>query len=58
MAIMAGRGGRSDGVAAAGAGRGLDAFYTDLQDEFHRITVVAMSEFGRRVKENASQGAD
>ncbi len=37
---------------------GLNAFYTDLQDEFHRITVVTMSEFGRRVKENASQGTD
>ena len=37
---------------------GLDACYTDLQDAFHRITVVTMSEFGRRVKENASQGAD
>ena len=37
---------------------GLNAFYTDLQEEFHRITLVTMSEFGRRVQENASQGTD
>lgn len=37
---------------------GLSAFYTDMQDDMHRITVVAMSEFGRRVQENASYGTD
>ncbi len=37
---------------------GLNAFYTDMQDDFHRITLVTMSEFGRRVQENASQGTD
>jgi len=37
---------------------GLSAFYTDMQDDMRRITVVAMSEFGRRVKENASRGTD
>jgi uncharacterized protein (DUF1501 family) len=39
-------------------GRGLSAFYTDLQDRMANITVVTMSEFGRRVQENASQGTD
>lgn len=37
---------------------GLSAFYTDMQDEMQRITLVTMSEFGRRVKENASLGTD
>ncbi len=39
-------------------GRGLNAFYTDLQDSMSNITVVTMSEFGRRVAENASNGTD
>jgi uncharacterized protein (DUF1501 family) len=39
-------------------GRGLNAFYTDMQDRMGNITVVTMSEFGRRVQENASQGTD
>ena len=37
---------------------GLQAFYTDLADRRGHITVVTMSEFGRRVKENASGGTD
>jgi uncharacterized protein (DUF1501 family) len=37
---------------------GLLAFHTDLGDRMRRITVLAMSEFGRRVKENASGGTD
>jgi len=37
---------------------GLSAFYTDMQDDMHRITVVVMSEFGRRAQENASKGTD
>ena len=37
---------------------GLTAFYTDLQGYFDRITVVAMSEFGRTIDENASAGTD
>jgi uncharacterized protein (DUF1501 family) len=37
---------------------GLAAFYTDMQDEMKRITVVTMSEFGRRVQENSSHGTD
>ena len=39
-------------------GDSLNAFYTDLQDRFQDITVVTMSEFGRRVKENGSAGTD
>ncbi len=39
-------------------GRGLAAFYTDMRDYMHRVTVVTMSEFGRRVAENASRGTD
>ncbi len=39
-------------------GATLHAFYTDLQDRMDRITVVTMSEFGRRVQENGSHGTD
>ncbi len=39
-------------------GNGLGAFYTDLQEQMKRVTVVTMSEFGRRVTENASAGTD
>jgi len=38
--------------------RGLSAFYTDMQDQMSNISVVTMSEFGRRVEENASLGTD
>lgn len=37
---------------------GLHAFYADMADRMAHITVVTMSEFGRRVKENASGGTD
>jgi uncharacterized protein (DUF1501 family) len=37
---------------------GLSAFLTDLGDRSKRCTVVVMSEFGRRVKENANHGTD
>lgn len=39
-------------------GRGLAAFYADLGDRMRRVTVVTMSEFGRRVQENSSGGTD
>lgn len=39
-------------------GKGLAAFYTDLQDHMKGISIVTMSEFGRRVVENASHGTD
>lgn len=38
--------------------QGLGAFHADLQDWMAGITVVTMSEFGRRVSENASAGTD
>jgi uncharacterized protein (DUF1501 family) len=37
---------------------GLAAFYTDMGDQMKRVLVVTMSEFGRRVLENASGGTD
>ena len=45
-------------------GQGLSAFYTDLsnvscgQDYTRKLTLVVMSEFGRRLKENANHGTD
>jgi len=37
---------------------GLAALHADLADQQSRLTVVVMSEFGRRVAENASLGTD
>lgn len=42
----------------ADLGQGLAAFYTDLVEQMGHISVVVMSEFGRRVFENASLGTD
>lgn len=39
-------------------GEGLHAFYGDMRDQMKNITVVTMSEFGRRVQENSSKGTD
>lgn len=36
----------------------LAAFFADLGTDADRVTVVTVSEFGRRVKENASGGTD
>lgn len=38
--------------------QGLAAFYADLGDAMQNVTVVTMSEFGRRVQENGSYGTD
>ena len=38
--------------------QGLSAFYQDLGERMEGISLVTMSEFGRRVEENASQGTD
>lgn len=38
--------------------KGLAAFYTDLGDRMEDITVLALSEFGRTVRENGSGGTD
>lgn len=39
-------------------GRGLDAFGQDLGDRLGDVTLVTMSEFGRRVEQNANNGTD
>lgn len=39
-------------------GQGLAALHTDLGDRMRNIIVVTMSEFGRRIAENASAGTD
>lgn len=39
-------------------GDGLAALWTDLGDRMQNVTVVTMSEFGRRVAENSSGGTD
>jgi uncharacterized protein (DUF1501 family) len=38
--------------------KALAAFYADTQDQMKRITLVTMTEFGRRVQENTSRGTD
>jgi uncharacterized protein (DUF1501 family) len=38
--------------------RSIEAFYLDLTDSIDKITLTVMSEFGRRVAQNASLGAD
>jgi uncharacterized protein (DUF1501 family) len=37
---------------------GLSAFYTEMQDHLSHLSVVVMTEFGRRAYENASLGTD
>ncbi|RMF42142.1 MAG: DUF1501 domain-containing protein, partial [Anaerolineae bacterium] len=37
---------------------GLAAFYADLRDHWAHLTLVTMSEFGRRAAENGSLGTD
>jgi uncharacterized protein (DUF1501 family) len=39
-------------------GDGLAAFHANLRDHMHRLTIVTMSEFGRRAAENGSLGTD
>jgi uncharacterized protein (DUF1501 family) len=41
-----------------GLSKGLAAFHADMGAAMKNITVVVMSEFGRRVGENASGGTD
>lgn len=53
--------GSTEGIMARNLtelGEGLAAFYEDLQTQMDGVTVVVMSEFGRRVQENASLGTD
>ncbi len=42
----------------ADLGNGLAAFYHDLAERTKDVTVVTMSEFGRRVAENGGRGTD
>lgn len=39
-------------------GASLTAFYADVRGQLDQVTLVTMSEFGRRVRENASRGTD
>jgi uncharacterized protein (DUF1501 family) len=39
-------------------GDGITALYKDLGDKTQNLTVVTMSEFGRRAEENGSRGTD
>lgn len=39
-------------------GRSIAAFATDLGSELSRVTLVVMTEFGRRVQENSGLGTD
>ncbi|MGH9209979.1 MAG: DUF1501 domain-containing protein [Acidimicrobiales bacterium] len=39
-------------------GEALGAFATDLGDRLGGVTLVAMTEFGRRIEQNANAGAD
>ena len=53
--------GGSDGELALNLqefGDGLNALYTDLSAQLGRVTIVTMSEFGRRVAENGGGGTD
>lgn len=53
--------GSSEGLMAnllADLGTGLAAFHADMHDHADKLTVVVMSEFGRRTYENGSLGTD
>lgn len=53
--------GGSQGLMAgllAELAQGLAAFHADLHEQHNQLSVVVMSEFGRRVKENGSLGTD
>lgn len=53
--------GGAEGIMArnlAQLGAGLAAFYEDLQAMMGNVTVVVMSEFGRRAQENGGLGTD
>lgn len=53
--------GSGEGLMAsnlADLAEGLAAFYEDLSEHMSSVTVVVMSEFGRRVQENGALGTD
>ena len=41
-----------------GLSRGLSAFYEDIQAHHKNVTILVMSEFGRRLRANKSNGTD
>jgi len=49
--------GRHGGLLAQVA-RGFRALYRDLQDQWDKLLIVTMTEFGRTSKENGSKGTD
>jgi uncharacterized protein (DUF1501 family) len=56
-----GQGEQGEGYFAARVeelSQGLMAFYTDMLDHASRLTVVVVSEFGRRLRENDNAGTD
>lgn len=46
------------GARATEFSRSINAFWTDMATYRDRITLVTMTEFGRRFRENANQGTD
>lgn len=46
------------GDRVATLAQGLSAFYTDMGRSVNRLTVIVQTEFGRRLKQNASDGTD
>ncbi len=43
---------------AAELSKTLNAFWQDIADYKDRVTIVTMTEFGRRLEENANGGTD
>jgi len=53
--------GAADGLQANNIedlSNGLGALYKDLNRYMHRVTIIVMTEFGRRIYENSSMGTD
>jgi len=46
------------GDLLAQVAQGFRAFYRDLQDQWDKLLIVTMTEFGRTSKENGSRGTD
>lgn len=46
------------GDLLAQVAQGFQAFYRDLQDQWDKLLIVTMTEFGRTSKENGSRGTD
>ena len=46
------------GTQVTDLSNGLGAFYTDMLNYVRRMTIIVQTEFGRRLKENGSDGTD